>query len=413
MADMYRMDMPMYHHAAESAPPSPHHYNHHPHMGMPPVMMAGPQPHRMSSESRLTSYHLDAIAQSNNTMRKVQTHNGNSRFKTELCRSWSTSGACRYGDKCQFAHGQDELRPLQRHPKYKTELCRTFHTHGICPYGPRCHFLHNLDEERLPTQRRHELEVSVRKLRSQSVPAGTGLPSQRRQLHTIADDSIFDCEVPAAVFASLSLNDDEDDSGVGYDGVESPDGGNVFTSSPVKPGHRHEPTRAHSTELPPRQHRPFAEFIPRSDGASTMATSAASSSMPASPERMVQYQPNQHWQYSSAPPSEVGWGVPTMGPGGYAPHPSAYPPAGGSFLHHPSAMTPATMLHAPPATVHGGYGPPPPSYGPPPVAKGSRITPSPGDSSERHSDDNRKPLSRSASTSDMGSRLPIFSQLTS
>jgi hypothetical protein len=38
-------------------------------------------------------------------------------------------------------------------------------------------------------------------------------PATRRHLHTIADDGMFDSEVPAAVFASLSLNEDEDDSG--------------------------------------------------------------------------------------------------------------------------------------------------------------------------------------------------------
>ena len=35
-----------------------------------------------------------------------------------------------------------------RHPKYKTELCRTFHSTGFCPYGPRCHFVHNPEEAR-------------------------------------------------------------------------------------------------------------------------------------------------------------------------------------------------------------------------------------------------------------------------
>jgi hypothetical protein len=45
-------------------------------------------------------------------------------YKTELCRSWEEKGTCRYGTKCQFAHGQDELRNVQRHPKYKTEICR-------------------------------------------------------------------------------------------------------------------------------------------------------------------------------------------------------------------------------------------------------------------------------------------------
>lgn len=71
-----------------------------------------------------------------------------SRYKTELCRPFEENGTCKYGDKCQFAHGYHELRTLARHPKYKTELCRTFHTTGFCPYGPRCHFIHNSDENK-------------------------------------------------------------------------------------------------------------------------------------------------------------------------------------------------------------------------------------------------------------------------
>jgi len=73
------------------------------------------------------------------------------RYKTELCRSYEeTGGSCRYGDKCQFAHGTSELRTIDRHPRYKTQLCRTFHTRGFCAYGPRCHFIHNVDELQRP-----------------------------------------------------------------------------------------------------------------------------------------------------------------------------------------------------------------------------------------------------------------------
>lgn len=73
------------------------------------------------------------------------------RYKTELCRSFEeTGGSCRYGGKCQFAHGVAELRAVDRHPRYKTQLCRTFHTRGFCAYGPRCHFIHNVDELRRP-----------------------------------------------------------------------------------------------------------------------------------------------------------------------------------------------------------------------------------------------------------------------
>ena len=41
-------------------------------------------------------------------------------YKTELCRSWEEKGSCRYGGKCQFAHGEDELRKVSRHPKARS-----------------------------------------------------------------------------------------------------------------------------------------------------------------------------------------------------------------------------------------------------------------------------------------------------
>lgn len=71
---------------------------------------------------------------------------GQSLYKTELCRSFAETGNCRYGTKCQFAHGKAELRSLLRHPKYKTEVCKTFHTIGTCPYGNRCRFIHTTPE---------------------------------------------------------------------------------------------------------------------------------------------------------------------------------------------------------------------------------------------------------------------------
>ncbi|KAI7800573.1 mRNA decay activator protein ZFP36L1 [Triplophysa rosa] len=72
-----------------------------------------------------------------------------SRYKTELCRTFAERGVCKYGAKCQFAHGLEELRDLNRHPKYKTEPCRTFHSIGFCPYGIRCHFVHNAEDDQM------------------------------------------------------------------------------------------------------------------------------------------------------------------------------------------------------------------------------------------------------------------------
>jgi Zinc finger C-x8-C-x5-C-x3-H type (and similar) len=45
-------------------------------------------------------------------------------YKTELCRSWEEKGTCRYGPKCQFAHGDEEIKRVQRHPKVCRSLAR-------------------------------------------------------------------------------------------------------------------------------------------------------------------------------------------------------------------------------------------------------------------------------------------------
>ncbi|CAF1310258.1 unnamed protein product [Rotaria sordida] len=64
-----------------------------------------------------------------------------SKYKTELCRNYSSNGYCSYSSRCQFAHGIKELRSRIRHPKYKTEICRNFLS-GYCKYASRCQFLH-------------------------------------------------------------------------------------------------------------------------------------------------------------------------------------------------------------------------------------------------------------------------------
>lgn len=94
------------------------------------------------------------------------------RYKTELCTSYSATGFCKYAERCQFAHGLHELHVPFRHPKYKTELCRSYHTTGYCYYGNRCLFVHSPEEQR-PTLRRRR-NVPCRTFRSFGVcPFGT------------------------------------------------------------------------------------------------------------------------------------------------------------------------------------------------------------------------------------------------
>lgn len=66
----------------------------------------------------------------------------NNLYKTELCKHFCETGSCRYNTKCQFAHGEEELRGVLRHPKYKTTRCKAFVSTGKCVYGSRCRFIH-------------------------------------------------------------------------------------------------------------------------------------------------------------------------------------------------------------------------------------------------------------------------------
>ncbi|XP_057711856.1 cysteine three histidine 1 [Corythoichthys intestinalis] len=74
------------------------------------------------------------------------------RYKTELCMSYASTGSCRYAERCTFAHGLCDLHVPFRHPKYKTKPCRSYHGLGRCHYGSRCCFVHGAAERR-PAQR--------------------------------------------------------------------------------------------------------------------------------------------------------------------------------------------------------------------------------------------------------------------
>lgn len=66
-------------------------------------------------------------------------------YKTELCASYmSTGGNCPYGEKCQFAHGMDELKSVDRPPKWRSKPCQNWVKTGSCSYNERCCFRHDV-----------------------------------------------------------------------------------------------------------------------------------------------------------------------------------------------------------------------------------------------------------------------------
>ena len=65
------------------------------------------------------------------------------KYKTELCKKFQSTGKCPYGYKCRFAHGKEELISKLQGVNYKKKPCKTFNEKGYCPYGSRCSFRHD------------------------------------------------------------------------------------------------------------------------------------------------------------------------------------------------------------------------------------------------------------------------------
>lgn len=63
-------------------------------------------------------------------------------YKTERCASFMKMGVCPYGNKCQFAHGENELKIVSRPPKWRLKPCVNWGKFGNCRYGNRCCFKH-------------------------------------------------------------------------------------------------------------------------------------------------------------------------------------------------------------------------------------------------------------------------------
>lgn len=73
-------------------------------------------------------------------------------LQTMLCQKWGAWGTCPFADKCQFAHGETELRVAASKQgegavigKRKTKPCWHFSVQGTCRYGVSCAFLHPTD----------------------------------------------------------------------------------------------------------------------------------------------------------------------------------------------------------------------------------------------------------------------------
>ena len=91
---------------------------------------------------------------------------GNPRYKTVLCKKFMSTQSCPYGEKCQFAHGEQELRPFNGQApnmmytmgmgsknqnnmlNYKIVKCKNWEKDKTCKYGIHCTYAHGEEELR-------------------------------------------------------------------------------------------------------------------------------------------------------------------------------------------------------------------------------------------------------------------------
>ncbi|KAF0687433.1 Aste57867_20832 [Aphanomyces stellatus] len=167
----------------------------------------------------------------------------NTLYKTELCKHFTETGTCRYGTKCQFAHGEDELRGVLRHPKYKTTKCKAFLSTGKCMYGSRCRFIHDnsspedlsddedsmtraeQDQENMKSARHHHNAARVNPRRNMAaycfdqqdgflLEAGIDLSVPSLKLKPVAlplfDSATRELDVTSLVLEATSSSDEDD-----------------------------------------------------------------------------------------------------------------------------------------------------------------------------------------------------------
>ncbi|KAL3822759.1 hypothetical protein ACHAXA_009633 [Cyclostephanos tholiformis] len=103
--------------------------------------------------SNTSPHHLSRV--SNNGSHHVTTANfvhrtspvPSKKYKTEMCRHMEAGGRCEFGERCTYAHSEQERKLLNPEEERKDDQfqrpCLIMVSTGKCPYGKRCKHLHD------------------------------------------------------------------------------------------------------------------------------------------------------------------------------------------------------------------------------------------------------------------------------
>ena len=126
----------------------------------------------------------------------------NPRYKTSLCKKFGTPEGCPYGEKCQFAHGEQELRIYAGQPQnligmnmynpnmfnktqnnllnYKIVKCKNWEKDKTCKYGAHCTFAHSDEELRNKTDNLYQINSSFQMMMPMMFPPGMDMAQMQQ-----------------------------------------------------------------------------------------------------------------------------------------------------------------------------------------------------------------------------------------
>ena len=70
-------------------------------------------------------------------------------YKTELCKTFLSTGKYPYGNKCLFAQCKNELINKHQCKNHKQKPCKSLNEKGFCLYGTRCNFMHTKKKSKI------------------------------------------------------------------------------------------------------------------------------------------------------------------------------------------------------------------------------------------------------------------------
>ena len=82
-----------------------------------------------------------AFAEPKNPL-KANTNSSNEKYKTKFCKNFISNSICRFGDSCDFAHSEAELRSSRKAREPKP--CQKF-LKGFCSKGKNCIDSHKIE----------------------------------------------------------------------------------------------------------------------------------------------------------------------------------------------------------------------------------------------------------------------------